>query len=325
MSKHGSTAPVSHRRPSQWGFRERLFVAVLMAIIVGLVGAFTGAFGTGIANAAGSAIGYHAVTNSKIAPDAVSKSKIRSEAVGASEIVEGSVTWGNLAQSTKDQITALSASGKYTKFEVRNDGDLYGIKSDGTADDLGHVAGNDGKDAPQPVAVTAQTQLINRDDGGHSGTWAQDNMLRVLAIQRHGQVDVSHCGGTEADNCWFYTATISDSGSFTTVNGAKSPRQGSAISGTVSGTVTGNGRYEFYSTDGGPNAGAVPPTEDGNVHGSASWPALAFEDGSVFNVSEHKYAYVYNAPATCETWTETSANHDGTDSDAGDITGVNAC
>ncbi|HEX6446542.1 MAG TPA: hypothetical protein VF053_15710 [Streptosporangiales bacterium] len=175
------------------------------------------------------------------------------------------------------------------------------------------------------VAVTAQTQMTNREDGGHSGTWAHDNMLRVLAIQRHGQVDVSHCGGSEADQCWFYTATISDSGSFTTVDGAKSPRQGVAINGIVSGTVTGVGRYEFYSTDDTPNAGLVPATEDGNVHGSATWPKLAFTDGSVYNVTEHKYAYAYTAPKTCETWTETSANSDGQAGDAGDITGVSAC
>lgn len=57
--------------------------------------------------------GYHTVTNSKIAPDAVSKSKIRHEAVGANEIIEGSVTWGNLKQSTKDRITELAKTGQY--------------------------------------------------------------------------------------------------------------------------------------------------------------------------------------------------------------------
>lgn len=278
MSKHVRRPRLRRLVDNVRPLRNYVITGAVVAVVGGLVGP------PAFANAA-TALGYHSVTNSKIAPDAVSKSKIRNESVGAGEIVEGSVTWGNLAQSTRDRITAV-------------------------------------------VAVTAQTQLIGRDDGGHNGTWAKDNMLRVLAIQRHAEVPVGNCGGSEDDHCWFYTATVSDSGTFTTLDGAKSPRAGVDINGTVSGTVTGNGVYEFYSSDATPNANLVPATEDdtdGTKNGSSVWPRLAFPDGSVHGLTEHKYAYTYTATNTCETWIDASNNNDGADASAGDITGVNAC
>lgn len=118
------------------------------------------------ASAAGVNVpGYHTVTNSKIAPDAVSKSKIRHEAVGASEIIEGSVTWGNLAQSTKDRITELAKTGRYETFQIKADGHLYGTDDAGASHDLGNVVGTDGKNGADGV----QGAKGDKGDSGEPG------------------------------------------------------------------------------------------------------------------------------------------------------------
>lgn len=63
----------------------------------GIAAAVAAMVGPGMVANAATTLGYHSVTNSKIAPDAVSKSKIRANAVGASEVQEGSIDHSELA------------------------------------------------------------------------------------------------------------------------------------------------------------------------------------------------------------------------------------
>ena len=55
--------------------------------------------------------------------------------------------------------------------------------------------------------------------------------------------------GPSAVRCWFYTGSVSDTGTFTTDAGANSPNAGVAIHGVVTGTINGVDHFEFYSTD----------------------------------------------------------------------------
>ena len=182
--------------------------------------------------------------------------------------------------------------------------------------------------ATTPV-VSETTHITNDPDGGGNGTWATDSFIRTLDVY---QADAATCTAMPAgDQC--YTATISDSGTWTSIDEAYQPNQGSPASGArithvVSGKFTGSSGYTFYApstaTPGNTN---VPATVNGSP-GTSTWYEQAFPAATTgFGGGENNdWTWTYTSytgkPATsCETWTDSYADSDGQSATAGNITG----
>jgi hypothetical protein len=188
---------------------------------------------------------------------------------------------------------------------------------------IGWAAGV-GAPSAGPVTATANTAVSDRDDSGDHGNWAKDAMIRTVSVTRQSAVEVSKCGGAATD-CWYYTGTITDAGTFQTVAGALSPRDGVPITGVVSGTFTGGSKVEFYASSNAPNASLVPATVTGDVPSTTNWVKQIFPRISVVSTpSLLNWSWSYSAPNTCETWVDAFNNNAGADSEH-DIQGVNHC
>jgi hypothetical protein len=194
------------------------------------------------------------------------------------------------------------------------------------------IQGIQGPPGPSDLSVTATTSVSGRDDSGGDGNWATDAFIRMITITRHEAAAVSNCGGGVAA-CWFYTGTITDSGTFQTQAGAETPNQGYAgpdtIAGIVSGNFTGGSHIEFYASSSAPNAGLVPSTISGDLPSTSAWYQKFFSGSTVFSGPANliDWSWSYSAPATCEHWTDAAGNGagQGTALADGDITGVNHC
>lgn len=185
--------------------------------------------------------------------------------------------------------------------------------------------GTNGQDATLTVAAT--TQLSDREDGGHGNPsiWANDDLTRTVTVTRDHEVSASKCGAGAAQ-CWHYFGTVTDAGTFRSIDGGMSPHAGQAINGIVQGSINGNTGLEFYASSDKPDASLVPATATGNAISSGNWAKQLFADGTVYTgVAQPSYSYTYSAPNTCEQWVDSSSNGDGTDATAGDITGTNHC
>lgn len=179
-------------------------------------------------------------------------------------------------------------------------------------------SGSNGQDAD--VIESSVIQVTGHDDSGVGGNWAKDSFARTMTVIRHDAVDASHCGG--AAHCWFFTGSISDAGSFTSVDGAKDPNTGaSTINGIVTGSFNGGASFQFYADSGDLRPSSLSTVDGGPGSSDPSWPA-SFLPGSA-HVSGYdllgSWGWTYNAPATCETWVNSAAGN------LGNITGVNAC
>jgi hypothetical protein len=170
------------------------------------------------------------------------------------------------------------------------------------------------------LSVTADTMVTARPDTATDGTvWANDSMTRTLTVVRQHATKASDCGAG-AVKCWFYTGTIKDNGTFTTVDGAHGPNSATPISGTVNGNVNGVYEIEFYANSDQPNPSNVDATVTGASPTTSNWAKMAFPAGTQFSaVTGVDYTWVYKAPATCEIHTQT------TNSTTGDILGQNKC
>ena len=71
-----------------------------------------------------------------------------------------------------------------------------------------------------PVSETAVTHVYNDPDSGNGGPWATDAFNRTLAVTLDSPQPLSTPAGFLA-----YTATVSDSGTFTATAGAGTPNQ----------------------------------------------------------------------------------------------------
>jgi hypothetical protein len=147
------------------------------------------------------------------------------------------------------------------------------------------------------LTVSAQTQVSNWPEG--SG-WANDNFTRIVTITRQHAVPASDCGAS-ANQCWFYTETLSDNGTFVTVGGHASPNGSSSatINGSFTGNMTGGGKLEFYADSGTPNPSLVPGTANGSAKPSSTtdWYQLFFPAGTNFGLTTGA-----NAPWTTYDW-----------------------
>lgn len=179
--------------------------------------------------------------------------------------------------------------------------------------------GTNGKDSI--VTVTADTMVTNRPDTGTDGTvWAKDNMTRSLSLTKQSAAEASKCG-SGAVRCFFYTGTIKDAGTFTTIDGAHSPNaSGTNINGVNIGTVNGVYAIEFYASTDQVNPSLVDATISGSAPSTSDWMKLAFPAGTKFSaLGGIDYTWQYNLAATCETHTQTTA------ANTGNITGVSKC
>jgi hypothetical protein len=185
---------------------------------------------------------------------------------------------------------------------------------------------------PTPVTATASTAVSNRTDSGNHGDWAKDAFTRAVTIQRHGAAAVANCGGTATNgitSCYYYTGSITDSGSFQTISGASSPGAGVPINGVVAGTMSGGSQVEFYASSGAPDGSLVPATFSGDGVSSTAWVEQFFPAGTAFGSggsNEINWAYHYGAPSFCQTWDDDYNNGGGASGEgATDISGVNHC
>jgi hypothetical protein len=181
-----------------------------------------------------------------------------------------------------------------------------------------------------PVTASATTAITDDQDSGNHGNWAVDTFTRQMTVTRHGAVAVSNCGGDATNgitSCYYYTADMTDAGSFLTISGADSPNAGTPISGVLSGTISGGSNFEFYATSGSPSAADVPATLDASSGSdSSTWPERFFAAGTAFSgMNEINWVYTYTTPTTCEQWVDAYNNGDGGQAGDGDITGANAC
>ncbi len=199
------------------------------------------------------------------------------------------------------------------------------------------IQGAPGSDAIQ--SVQASTVLSDWPEG--SG-WANDNFNRSVTITRQHAASASDCGAT-ATSCWFYTETLADNGTFTTVSGHASPNTSSidTIGGAWTGSIVGGGKLEFYASSSTPNPALVPGTANGSAppSGTTGWYKLFFPGGTQFgltsgaNVPWLTYDWEYDATITCGSST-TSHQHwsdsinpgdDGQGVTDGNITGTTGC
>jgi hypothetical protein len=192
------------------------------------------------------------------------------------------------------------------------------------------------------LSVSATTQITNWPE---SSGWANDNFTRTVTLTRQGAAPASDCGATAA-TCWFYTETLADNGTFTTVNGAASPNGSSAatIEGNLSGIEEGAAKLEFYASSGSPNPQLVPGTATGanRPSTSTSWYELFFPSGTQFGLAPaqvsgygpwttYDWTYSLNVPcgsgkAVSETWNDgINPGDDGQGANDGNITGTAAC
>lgn len=176
----------------------------------------------------------------------------------------------------------------------------------------------------KPSANTTTT-LDKRTDSGNNGDWAMDTLSRVSTVVVDHAVAASTCGAT-ATHCYFVTGTVADSGSFTTLDNAKSPQAGTAINGTVTGTIVGGSSFEFYASSNDVLANRVDPVQSGAAHSTGTWLHQFFPAGTQFaSDNEPQWSWTYTASSTCETWTDAYNNSDGSLAKDGDIVGVNHC
>lgn len=177
--------------------------------------------------------------------------------------------------------------------------------------------GDAGSDAT--LTVTATTSLTNRNDSGTAGDWAKDAFVRTATITRQHAATAGKCG-SGATQCWLYTGSVADAGSFTTIDGAKAPVSGDDINGTLMGSFTGGSTFELYADSATPNPALVAGVLSGNGQSTSAWMRQFFADGVKFAAEgQPKWSWTYAAPSTCETWTNAYNGN------TGDIKGVNHC
>lgn len=185
----------------------------------------------------------------------------------------------------------------------------------------------------QPAAAASQSftvHISNNQDNGHHGPWAlldYDRKITFTPTAAKGE----------------YSVLLEDKGTFTTIGGGLSPKDGTKIT-EQTGTFAGHFSFTVTSTTA-PSQGSVKSSYDYQCDGKTGdrlkdcpgmpastslWPALFLggtpggngKDVTVpttAQITAGAYSWIYK---TCvEQWTDASTNNDGLAADAGDITG----
>lgn len=185
---------------------------------------------------------------------------------------------------------------------------------------------NKSADALVPATATAQTSITN---WAETSGWATDNMIRTVNVTRQGAAESSKCGG--APTCYFYTATLTDNGTFTAINGKPAPNAtvGGTITGNPTGSFIGGAKVEFYASSNAPNGSLVPATANSRASvpfGTSDWvkgffPTSGVTFGASFNLTT--YLWTYNAGCAAQTWRDgINPGNDGQSVADGNVTAV---
>jgi hypothetical protein len=189
------------------------------------------------------------------------------------------------------------------------------------------------------TTFTAVTKVSAHPDSGALGdNWANDNFTRTATIKRGAEVSVSSCPGSGTGKCYFYTGTLSDSGTFASVAGMGSPRTPTLLDQSLTGTFTGGSTsIEFWSSWKTPNVADVPKTVSGQVSGretSTDWVEQFFGPGAVFNSAANpggpdlgnwswKYTLNFGSNKACPNdayqWIDSASNGGGSKPGDGNI------
>jgi hypothetical protein len=225
--------------------------------------------------------------------------------VGSSTVKDGSLNLNDFSAAAKDGLKGAKG----------DQGPAGPAGPEGPAGPAG-PGGADGL-----LTVTADTMVTARPDTATDGSvWANDSMTRTVTITRQHATEASKCGAG-AVKCWYYTGTISDNGTFTTVTGAHGPNSTTPINGTVNGTVVGVYEIELNADSDAPNPMNVDSTVTGASPTTGNWARMFFEAGTKFSATNGTdYTWVYNAPDTCEVHTQAMSG-----GNTGDIIGLNRC
>jgi hypothetical protein len=283
-------------------------VGAAIALVVGLT--FAGAVSADAANVNPSGSGTAA--RQAIAP---------ANSVNGSSVVDGSLYCADFAVGLCDWM--LSApNGSITEASLNaalkiKVNQLAVAGPQGPAGAVGPQGPAGPAGASAILSVTADTMVSNRNDTATDGTvWAKDTMTRTLTVVRQHATKATDCGAG-AVKCWFYTGTIKDNGTFTTVAGAHGPNSTTPINGTVNGTVNGVYEIEFNATSDLPNSTTVPSVVTGSSPTTSDWMKQAFPAGTLFyGFNGVKYTWAYFAPVTGENHVQTNTGN------TGDILGV---
>jgi hypothetical protein len=146
---------------------------------------------------------------------------------------------------------------------------------------------------------TVHTHLVNRDDSGDAGTWAQDNFWRTTHIYHTG-LDT-------------YKVTITDNGKFVTDPGALTPNQGAPYTGEtiafphLRGYLHGSWSWTLTSLTP-PNVHGIPTFIFGDAYSTSTWYLLAFPTAT--GVTEASaWAWDYDAVAVHYHWVLVHRHH----------------
>jgi hypothetical protein len=279
--------------------------------------------GVGVWNAAQSnAVLPVKVTAVPVIPsdNSVNTYKIKDKTIGGWDMLDNTIPWSKFGSDFRGEIRSFQAKSD-AATKAANAAAAAAAAADAKAQqalDKPGTPGTPGADAI--LTVTADTMVTGRDDTATDGSvWAKDSMTRTLTVVRQHAAEAAKCGAG-AVKCWFYTGTIKDNGTFTTLDGAHGPNSTTPISGIVNGTVNGVYEIEFYANSDVPNSTHVDSTVTGSSPSTSNWMKLAFPTGTQFaGFNGLDYTWVYTAPNTCETHTQTTA------ANTGDILGKNLC
>ncbi|HVX43511.1 MAG TPA: hypothetical protein VHC49_06485 [Mycobacteriales bacterium] len=182
--------------------------------------------------------------------------------------------------------------------------------------------------AAAPITASGSTHVTDWAENG-SPSWAVDNFTRNADVKQGARVDAAKCGAG-ATECYFYSGTLTDNGTFLANAGAPTPagNDGSAtISNVVSGAMSGVAKVEFYA-DQAPTVD-LPVSQDGRapsgpLGSTTNWVEAMFPAGTHFG-APHLTGYDWSYTSDCEMWTEHYVESTGQpETQTGNITG-NAC
>lgn len=191
----------------------------------------------------------------------------------------------------------------------------------------------EGNGAPgDDAAVTEQTSATTGMHGwAESSGWADDDFNRTISVTRQSEVDASKCG-VAAQACYFYTGTISDVGTFTTVPGKPAPNGSDAhtITTAFQGSMNGVAKIEFYASSNKADSSLVRESVDGRnsiAAETSNWYILLFPEGTAFGVADSNVgaliSYDWEYTTACEQWSDSiNPGDDGQGSGDGNITAV---
>jgi hypothetical protein len=197
-----------------------------------------------------------------------------------------------------------------------------------------------GQATPVGQTVTATTSVTDHPDSGTQGnTWANDNFTRVATVRRlPGTVALADCPGSTTGFCYPWSGTLTDSGHFTTVAGADSPRTTTLLDQSLTGTFSGGSKtIQFYSSWKTASAALVAKHVDGEVSGretSTDWVEQFFGGTATFgsaaspgdvDLGQWSWKYTGNfgfdsaCPNDAYQWIDALASGDGAQNGDGNI------